>query len=457
MAGVQPGEQVVLEVEDLSHSGEGVGRWQGRVVFVPLAVPGDRVRVTVVEVKKNYLRARLEEVIDPGPSRCRPECPSFGSCGGCHIQHLPYECQLQYKTGRVRNSLERIGRLGGVRVLPALDMSHPWHYRNKVRFHVMLREGRPALGLYAPDSHTPGYWVGDGTRCRILDRELNELALIIDHLLGQYRHELLQGPAPLISHVTLRRAVATGETMVVLAAGGGRPRLGKLAAELAGTGRVTTIIRQEAARPGREGRADGVEILYGRGYITDHLGGLAFRLSAASFYQVNPVQTRVLYEKVGEYAGLTGRERVVDAYCGVGTIALFLARQAREVLGVEVSPRAVADARRNARLNGLNNVSFVRGAVEKLLPRLFRRDGGPDVLVLDPPRRGCHRSVLETLVRCPVPRVVYVSCDPGTLARDLGFLAGHGYRVVEVQPVDMFPQTCHVECVSLLERPVSPG
>jgi 23S rRNA (uracil1939-C5)-methyltransferase len=249
----------------------------------------------------------------------------------------------------------------------------------------------------------------------------------------------------------LRKAVATGETMVVLATTRDRwPRQEELAGELAGTGRVTTVVQQTAVLPGREPDDGRTRTLYGRGYITDRLGDLVFRISAASFYQVNPVQTRALYEKVREYAGLTGMENVVDAYCGVGTIALFLARQAREVLGVEVSPRAVADARQNARLNNLNNVSFVRGAVEKLLPRLFDRGDGPDVLVLDPPRRGCRRSVLEALARYPVPRVVYVSCDPGTLARDLGFLAGHGYRVVEVQPVDMFPQTYHVECCCLL-------
>ncbi len=449
MPGVQPGEQVVLEVEDLSHSGEGVGRWQGQVVFVPLAVPGDRVRATVVEVKKKYLRARLEEVLVPGPARCRPRCPSFARCGGCHVQHLPYDYQLQYKTRLVRDSLERIGRLTGVKVLPILGMDNPWYYRNKVRFHVAHRDGRLALGLYAPGSHALGHWMARDAVCHILNGELNNLALMIECLLNKYREGLLDGSRTLLSDVTLRKAVATGETMVVLATTKDHwPRQEELAGELAGTGRVTTVVRQTAALPGGELDAGRTRTLYGRGYITDRLGGLVFRLSATSFYQVNPVQTRVLYEKVREYAGLTGRERVVDAYCGVGTIALFLARQAREVLGMEVSPRAVADARQNARLNNLNNVSFVRGAVEKLLPRLFDRGGGPDVLVLDPPRRGCHRSVLEALARYPVPRVVYVSCDPGTLARDLGFLAGHGYRVVEVQPVDMFPQTHHVECVA---------
>ncbi|SHJ12118.1 23S rRNA (uracil(1939)-C(5))-methyltransferase RlmD [Desulfofundulus thermosubterraneus] len=451
MPEIQPGEQIILEVEDLSHRGEGVGRWQGRVVFVPLAVPGDRVRATVVEVKKKYLQARLEEVLVPGPARCRPRCPSFARCGGCHVQHLPYDCQLQYKTKLVRDSLERIGKLTGVKVLPILGMDNPWHYRNKVRFHVVHREGRLVLGLYASGSHALGHWIARDALCHILDGELNNLALIIENLLNKYREGLLDGSKSLLSHVTLRKALMTGETMVVLAAFKDHwPRQEELAGELAGTGRVTTVVQQRAVLPDREVDTGRTRTLYGRGHITDYLGGLVFRLSATSFYQVNPVQTRVLYEKVTEYAGLTGMERVVDAYCGVGTIALFLARQAREVLGVELSPRAVADAQQNARLNNLNNVSFLRGAVERLLPRLFDRGSGPDVVVLDPPRRGCHRSVLETLARYPVPRVVYVSCDPGTLARDLGFLAGHGYRVVEVQPVDMFPQTHHVECCCLL-------
>ncbi|MGB9803333.1 23S rRNA (uracil(1939)-C(5))-methyltransferase RlmD [Desulfofundulus sp.] len=451
MSGLRVGEQMVLEVEGLNHSGEGVGRWQGLVVFVPLAAPGDRVRATVVEVKKKYLRARLEDVLVPGSARCRPRCPSFARCGGCHIQHLSYDHQLQYKTGLVRESLERIGKLAGVKVLPVLGMDNPWYYRNKVRFHVACRDGRLALGLYAPGSRVMGHWMSPDTQCHILDAELNNLALTVEFLINKYRGSLMKGSENVLPYITLRRGAATGETMVVLATtGSNRDRWVELARELAATARVTAVVQQKAALPDVEIEAGQIRTLYGRGYMTDRLGDLVFRLSASSFYQVNPVQTRVLYEKVREYAGLTGRERVLDAYCGVGTIALFLARRAREVLGVEVSARAVDDARQNARLNNLGNVSFVRGAVEKILPRLFDHGSGPDVLVLDPPRRGCHRSVLEALVRHPVPRVVYVSCDPGTLARDLGFLAGNGYRVVEVQPVDMFPQTHHVECVALL-------
>lgn len=443
--------QITLEVEDLNHSGEGVGRWQGRVVFVPLAVPGEKVRAAVTEVKKRYLRARLEEVLSSSPSRCRPRCPSFGRCGGCHIQHLPYDYQLQYKTKLVRDNLERIGKLTGVSVLPTIGMDDPWYYRNKVRFHMELREGKLTLGLYAPGSHTLGHRLTGDAPCRILDEDLNDLAITIENVLNKYREGLLEGSTPLLSHVTLRRAPATGETMVVLATNREQwPRQEELVEELVRTGRVSTVVQQRAVLSDGEVETGRTRILYGSGYITDYLDDLVFRLSATSFYQVNPMQTRVLYEKVGEYSGLTGVERVVDAYCGVGTITLFLARQAREVLGMELSPQAVADARQNARLNNMNNASFLQGAVEKLLPRFFHRRNTPDVVVLDPPRRGCHRSVLETLIRHPVPRLVYVSCNPGTLARDLGILAGHGYRVIEVQPVDMFPQTHHVECCCLL-------
>jgi len=430
-------EGMVLEIEDLNHKGEGVGRWQGMVVFVPGTVPGDRVRVRAVEGKKNYLRARLEELLEASPRRVRPRCSLFGRCGGCHLQHLDYPWQLEYKTRLVYNVLRRLGGLPEPRVLPALGMDTPWYYRNKAEFKVEEREGRPVLGFFAAGTHVLARGHEEPLECHLLDHDLVALARACEEFLN--RHLELYA----VQEVTLRKAV-TGETMVVLEGAGpvGRPGAGRLAEALAQRAGVTTVV---ARRRGR------VEILFGPGYITERLEDLVFRLSAPSFYQVNPAQVPVLYSRAREYARLTGTERVLDAYCGVGTIALFLARQAREVVGVERLAAAAADARQNALLNGLQHVSFLAGAAEEVLPRLLRRGHRPDVVVLDPPRGGCHPLVLEALARQAVPRLVCLSCHPGTLARDLGRLVARGYRLVEVQPVDMFPQTHHVECVALLE------
>lgn len=488
----KPGTEVVVEVDDLSHDGEGVARWQGQVVFIPLALPGDRVRARVTEVKKRFLRGELLEVIEAGPAHRQPRCPSFGRCGGCHIQHLEYGSQLEYKARRVREALARIGGLEKVPVLPTLGMANPWHYRNRIRLHVVAREGQLRLGLYAPGSHAIGHWMSSNGACYLLDADLINLAGLVEKLLNQYYRLVPGGQAWLDcpTHVTLRKAAATGETMVVLEHGGNQkgsaapkrrahkiysqdqagtkadgrashprptqPLLpevpARLIEELAASGQVTTVV-QQVGGPGEEEAEAGsglTKVLDGPGYITDGLDHLVFRLSATSFYQVNPAQTRVLYQQVLHYARLSGQEDVLDAYCGVGTIALFLAGHSRRVLGLEVSRPAVADARENARLNGLVNVSFRLGQVERLLPRLLQDGYDPDVAVLDPPRRGCHPAALEALASRPVPRLVYVSCDPGTLARDLGFLAANGYQVLKVQPVDMFPHTHHIECVVLM-------
>ncbi|OAT86359.1 23S rRNA (uracil(1939)-C(5))-methyltransferase RlmD [Desulfotomaculum copahuensis] len=448
----QPGEQLILEIEGLNHRGEGIGRHRGQVVFVPLAAPGDRIRATVTEVKKKYLRAGLAELLESGTGRAVPRCPAFGRCGGCHIQHLDYAHQLQYKTGLVRNAFARIGGLDGTAVLSMLGMDDPWHYRNKVRLHIGCREGKVVLGFFAPSSHVLGRLTGESFACRLLDEDLNRLVRVVEHWLNQNRNRLLADKGG-ISEITLRKAAGTGETMVVLTtAKDFRFRTEKMIGELAASGRITTVVQQMAESAGREEDAEQTEILYGPGYLTDRLDDLVFRLSATSFYQVNPAQTRVLYRLVRAYAGLTGREQVVDAFCGVGTIALYLARRAGHVLGLELSPAAVADAQRNARLNKITNATFEQGAVEKSLPRLLKGSHRPDLVVLDPPRRGCHRGMLDVLAGRAVPRVIYVSCDPATLARDLGYLAGHGYRLVEARPVDMFPQTSHVECAVLMSR-----
>ncbi|RDV83944.1 23S rRNA (uracil(1939)-C(5))-methyltransferase RlmD [Ammonifex thiophilus] len=435
---MQLGQQIVLEITDLNHAGEGVGRFSGLVVFVPFALPGERVRARVTEIKKNYARARPEKILSPSPDRVLPPCPSFGSCGGCQLLHLDYEHQLRFKNEVVENALSRLGKLKEIEVKPIWGMENPWHYRNKVRLHVAWEGRKPILGLYAPSSHVIGHRV-DQNACHLLDEQLNALARALARLMRKHAEAFVG-----LTAVSLRLAAGTGETMVVLEGDGNHVEWKQFIKELTAATSVSTVVKVRARRK--------EEVLYGKGYITALLDGLSFRFSALSFYQVNYVQTSKLYSKVLEYASLSGREQVVDAYCGVGTIALFLARKAARVVGIEISPEAVALASVNAAQNGLNHVSFIKGAAEEVLPELLEREGAFDLVVLDPPRQGVKWAALESLAKARIPRVIYVSCNPATLARDLSFLSAQGYRVEEVQPVDMFPHTFHIECVAYLCR-----
>ncbi len=447
------GETIVLDIGDLNRDGAGVGRRQGMVVFVPGALPGERVRAVVRTVRKNRLIADLAEVLTASPDRVRPACPS-GGCGGCQLLHYAYGAQLRQKSRWVKDSLERIGGLTAPPVAPTLGMDDPRHYRNKVRLHVRRRDSRVFLGFYARGSRVQESDLRTTGGCLLLREDLNTLARTVERLLQAYRVEPYDpaAGAGLLHHVTLREAAGTGETMVLFeTAAAPWPAAHALARELVERENVTSVLQAVNNRPDLPPTdTRGITALAGRPWITDRLDGLTLRLSATAFSQVNPAQTAALYARVRGYAALTGRELVVDAYCGAGSIALYLARFARRVVGLEVVPAAVEDARENAALNGLMNVSFRAGAVEDLLPRLLAEGPAPDLVILDPPRRGCHPLVLEALAAHRIPRLVYVSCDPGTLARDLGLLARRGYRLTAVQPVDMFPHTVHVETCSLL-------
>ncbi|GBF33348.1 RNA methyltransferase [Desulfocucumis palustris] len=457
------GREIELYIDNYNHSGEGVGRCRDMAVFVPFAAPGEKVRARVTETRKNYARAEMLEIIEPAGFRTAPRCRTFGKCGGCRLQHIDYPEQLSAKRELVRQSLSRIGGFGDISVEPVIGMADPWHYRNKVHFQAEDRDGRLVLGFYEEGSHRLAETAGTGDsplplhcRCLLVDRDLNALAGLIEEMLNRYgvrAYNRLTGRG-MVRHVLLRKASGTGEMMAVLATGPGDwPAEKDFAAELAKAfPGVKSVLRHVNPEPGNRVPGGGTLLLKGSETIEDIMEGLRFSLSAESFYQVNSVQTVTLYNKALEFAGLSGGETVVDAYSGVGTIALFFARKAGKVLGLEIVARAVADALANAALNGLANVEFHQGAVEKLLPRLVRRERRPDVLVLDPPRRGCHIRVLETIAETGVPRVVYVSCDPGTLARDLRRLAEWGYAVRKVQPVDMFPQTHHVESIVLMTK-----
>jgi len=454
---VVKGDKVLLEVSGVNHSGYGVGRYQGLAVFIPETLPGDKVIAVITTRKKNYAEAKILGIIQPAASRLEPRCGHYNVCGGCRLQHADYEEQLRLKTTLVRDSLRRIGRLGGVTVKDILGMENPWHYRNKVHFQIERHNGGYSLGYYEEGTHVLTDIFNDDRNsgeqgCLLVDKDLNRLALTIINLLNKYGKDV---PGErFFRHLMLRKAFFTGETMAVLVTSGGDwPPERDFARELKRLHpELTSLLRNIKRDMSGEILGKEFTLLAGRDAIFDQLQDLTFRISAASFYQVNPLQTQVLYAKATEYAALTGKETVLDAYSGIGTIALYMSRQARQVYGVEIVPAAVEDARFNAELNKIGNAEFFTGKAEKVLPLLKDQGLQPDVIVLDPPRQGCDRVVLDAVLAMEVPRLVYVSCSPGTLARDLGYLAEKGYQVKEVQPVDMFPWTHHVECVTLMSR-----
>lgn len=443
-----------IKIEAMGNAGEGIGKIDGYPLFVKDALPGDLAEVRVTKVKKTYAFARLERVLEASPERTEPRCPLHRRCGGCQIQALSYEKQLEYKEQKVREDLVRIGGFADPPVFPVLGMDEPYHYRNKAQFPFGRdREGRIVTGFYAGRTHT----IVPGTDCAIGVPENKQiLELILDfmekHGIASYDETTGKG---LLRHALIRKGFATGELMVCLVINGRSfPHVEELADRLFEIPGMTSFSLNVNQKNTNVILGEEVISVRGQTYITDRIGGVSYQISPLSFYQVNPVQTEKLYRTALEYAGLTGGETVWELYCGIGTISLFLARGAGQVYGVEVVPQAVEDARRNADLNGITNVEFYLGKAEEVLPEKYEKDGiRADVIVVDPPRKGCDSACLETMLRMEPERIVYVSCDPATLARDLKILCADGrYELSKVQPVDMFPHTAGIENVAQLFR-----
>jgi len=448
---VKRNDRLNVFVEDLTHDGAGVAKVEGYPLFVPGALPGEEVEVHVQKTMKNYGFARLLKVVKESPDRVEPPCHVFSECGGCQLQHLSYEGQLLQKQKTVRDALERIGKLPDVLVHPVKGMDNPWRYRNKSQIPFSERNGEVVAGFYQTRSHD----IVDTDVCIIQGEEADALMAELKrelHAIGMkaYDEKTHRG---MLRHLIVRKARATGELMVVLVTRVKSFRQQEQAVALIKrvVPNVTSIMQNVNSEKTNVIFGNETILLEGKPFIVDSIGGIDFEISARSFYQVNSEQTEVLYGQALKYAQLTGNESVIDAYCGIGTISLFLAQQAKEVYGVEIVPQAIEDAKRNAELNGIENTHFEAGPAEEVIPKWYADGKRFDVLVVDPPRKGCDEKLLETILEYKPKRVVYVSCNPATLARDLRILEDGGYRTQEVQPVDMFPHSSHVEVVCWLE------
>lgn len=453
-----PGQEIELSIHDINHNGEGVGRWQNIAIFVPHTIPGDTVHAVISKVKKKYAQAKPLHIIEKSPKRTTPPCDLFGRCGGCALQHMEYHAQLQYKRELVQQSISRLGGIKTCQVHPVLGMQEPWHYRNKAQLQVKNLQGKLVLGFYEAHSHQLAldFKSKQGFTCYLLDQELNALAQCLESLLNDYKIKALEprNNTGFLQSILLRKALGTGELMAVLyTADTIWPGEKKFTKELLRRfPALTSFIRHNIPSCSGKSVAAKPRILYGKSTIQDNLWGLQFFISPQSFYQVNYAQTLALYQTTVSYASLSQHDTVVDAYCGIGTISLCLAREAKLVVGLETEPMAIQNARDNAKINQLLNTEFHGGPVEVLLPQLMQQGLQPQAVVLDPPRRGCHPRVLQAIGQANIPKLIYVSCDPGTLARDLGLLTTFDYEVQEIQPIDMFPHTKHVETVVLLGR-----
>ena len=451
---VEKNKEYVVEIQGLGYEGEGVCKIDNFTIFIPGALENEKVRITIVKINKNYGFGKLLEVIEPSKDRVVPKCGIYKRCGGCQLQHLSYEGQLKFKKSRVEDCMRRIGKLDDFIIHDTIGMENPYRYRNKVQLPVGVgrNQGEINIGFYAQRSHE----IIDMETCIIQDETADKVVSLVKQWIKEYNIEVYdeQNNIGIVRNIMLRKAFKTKELMVVVVTRTmemphKNELIDMLKTNIPG---IKSIIQNVNSKLTNVVLSDKCITLYGADTISDYIGDFKFNISPLSFFQVNPVQTEALYNKALEYAGLTGNEIVFDAYCGTGTITLFLSQKAKKVYGVEIVPQAIENAIINAKQNGISNAEFIVGEAEKVIPELIAQGVKADVVVVDPPRKGCGIELLEAISSIKPKRIVYVSCDPGTLARDLGILKVMGYKTVEVQPVDMFPQTAHVEVVTLLVK-----
>lgn len=450
---VKKNDQLVVTIEDIGTNGEGIGKHEGYTLFVNNTAIGDKVLVKVMKTGKTYGFARLVEIIEPSVFRVEPRCPIADKCGGCQIMHMDYDKQLEYKEDKIRNCLTRIGGFTDVPMEPICGMEEPYYYRNKNQFPVgRNKEGKVIIGFYAGRTHS----IIDTEHCYI-GAEVNIPVIkflrsfIEDYNIEPYDEEKHTG---LLRHILVRVGYATGEVMVCLVVNGRDiPHKKELVEGLRKIPGMKSICLNINTSKTNVILGENIAKVWGETYITDYIDRIKYRISPLSFFQVNPIQTEKLYNIALDYADLHGDEVVWDLYCGIGTISLFLAQKAKKVYGVEIIHQAIEDARSNAKINEIDNVEFYVGAAEDILPRKHKEDKiSADVIVVDPPRKGCDQSLLDTILSIEPEKIVYISCDPATLARDLKYLCASKYEIKKVKPVDMFGHSVHVECVIGMQR-----
>lgn len=446
-------KEYVVDIVDIGQGGVGIGKYEGFTVFVEGGLIQDKVKVRINKSKKNYAVGDIVEILEKSPFRVDRICSDdLKDCGGCQIQELDYNKQLELKTNEVKQVISRIGKLENVEIHETIGMQSPCRYRNKAQFPIQNINGSTAIGFYRKKSHD----VIPTDMC-VIQHDINDKIIkIIKTYIQAYNVSIYNETTHtgVLRHLVTKVGFTTNEVMVVLVANGTNlPHLNELASVLKENipGFKTLVLNVNKAKTnvilGKENK-----VIYGNGKINDYIGDLVFEISPLSFFQVNPVQTEVLYNKALEYAELKENDTVFDIYCGIGSISLFLAQKATKVYGIEIVEDAIKDAKINAKLNNLNNVEFYVGKAEEVVPKMYSEGKTANVVVVDPPRKGCDEKVLDTIVSMKPDRVVYVSCNPSTLARDLAYLDERGYKCVEIQPVDMFPHTMHVETVAKLRR-----
>ncbi len=447
---IKKNDDITLKIEDMTNEGSSVGHCDGMAVFVRGAVTGDEIVAHIIKAKKNYAIGIVKEILNPSPCRIESDCPVSDKCGGCSFRNMAYDAELQYKQGRVADAIKRIGHIDAP-IMPIIGADTVDNYRNKAQYPVSIVDGKLEAGFYAYKSHR----IIPCSDCRLQQQGFKEILDIISDWVKQnnvtsYDEKTGRG---LLRHIYIRRAPKAGETMVCLVINGKNiPNEAELVNALVKDKSVKSVCVNINRENTNVILGDKTNVIYGQKTITDILLGKKFVISPESFYQINHDQCEKLYTKATEYAGLTGNETVVDLYCGVGTIGLSMADRAKQIFGIEIIPQAIENAKINAKQNGISNAEFFCGDAFDGAKELEKRGIAPDVVILDPPRKGCQKELFDVIEQMNPKRIVYVSCDSATLARDLEVLQTKGFRTLEVTPVDMFPRTPHVEAVAKLVK-----
>ncbi|MBE6023305.1 MAG: 23S rRNA (uracil(1939)-C(5))-methyltransferase RlmD [Cellulosilyticum sp.] len=449
---IQKSQHYEIKIIDMGEGGEGIGKINDFTVFIPDVLLGDRVEVCLTKVKKSYGFGKMVRLIEPSPYRQEGKCVQEKECGGCQFQSLNYCKQLEWKRKKVENCLTRIGKIENVTVAPTLGMEEPYHYRNKAQYPIRMVDGKVEIGFFAPKSRR----VIPVTDCCIQHPINSQIIQRVKDFLTQYEISIYNDESHrgLVRHLMIKTGYKAQDVMVCLVINGKHmPHSEALVESLKELPEIKSIVLNHHTDKTPVILGKDCTVLYGHESITEQIGDLKFKVSPLAFFQVNPTQTEVLYQKALDFAELTEDEIVWDAYCGIGTISLFLAQKAKKVYGVEIIPEAIENAKENAKLNGLTNTEFYAGKAEEIIPELYKKGVVADTIVVDPPRKGCDEKLLETLKVMAPQKIVYVSCDPATLARDLAYLTKEaGYSVEEVQPVDMFPHSAHIETIVKLSK-----